>query len=169
MQNNISIAILAITAFLVGCTEQNDDFVGISFDMKQAELEAQNFICKKGKDDITCKNFDRVGSVFGYQTKGVSVTFLNNDKRACCITVDLPPETVQLKQMLNLFSNINSVYTHMPERDLKEGSILLREWKRPDGSSLFLMASEGIANLMPPSVRLTAHSQEWEAKAAANR
>lgn len=144
MQKNISIAILAITAFLAGCTEQKDDFVGISFDMKQTELEAQNFICKKGKDDITCKNFDREGSVFGYQTKGVRVTFLNSDKRACCITVDLPSETVQLKKMLNLFSNINSVYTHMPERDFKEGSILLREWNAQTDQVSFLWRQKAL-------------------------
>jgi hypothetical protein len=162
-------AIIFITIFfLTGCTEPKDDFVGISFDTTQSKLESQGFICKKAKN-LTCTSFDKTGSAFGYATKGVSVTYLEDEKIACCISVDLPPETARLKEILNLFTNIDSVYSHMPERDVKDGSMLLREWKRPDGSSLFLMAYEGVANIIPTTVSLTAHSQEWEKKAAASR
>ena len=159
---------MALIILLIACSEQKADFVGFSFDVRPADLESQGFVCQKKGDETKCTNPDIKGSVFGTQTEDVVVTFLEGEKRACCIAAKIPENSAQLYELENVRGYISSVYTHIPERDQNYPFSFTQSWKRPDGTSLSLTVLTGTKRKKPPTGVFTAYSQEWEANAAAD-
>jgi hypothetical protein len=168
MNKNGFAGILALTILLMACSEQKTDFVGFSFDVRPADLESQGFVCKKKGDETKCTNPDIKASVFGTQTEDVVVTFLDGEKRACCIAAKIPEKSDQLYKLEKLRDYISRVYTHMPERDLNYQFSFTRSWKRPDGTGLSLMVLKDNKGKTSSKGRFTAYSQEWEANTTAN-
>jgi hypothetical protein len=166
MNKNRFVRTLALIILLTGCSEEKNDFAGFSFDINPAALESQGFICNQEFDKIECTNADEIGSVFGAQTKGVIVTYLQGEKRACCISVGLAPGSVQYDKMKKLRNYISRVYNHMPERDSIGQVSYSQSWMRPDGTSLSLRVFERSSNTAPATARFTSYSEEWEASAA---
>lgn len=167
MKKNRFAIILALTLLLASCSEQKNDFAGFSFDIDLAALERRGFICELGFDETVCTNSDEIGSVFGIQTKGVTVTYLQGEKKACCISVGLTPASVQPDKMKKLRGYISRIYDHMPERDSIGQVSYMQSWRRPDGTILSLRVFERILNIKPAIARFTSYSEERETKKGA--
>ena len=178
MQTWLALTFACTVAWLLGCSDQStgkappkDDFAGLPFSVSRDELQAQGFICKaeqgKAKGDTMCTHFDRLGSAFGKQTKGVKVLFDPSGK-AIYISVGMSPEVAGLQSALELTTAIGSVYASIPERDMHNSTIHMSSWKRPDGSSVRFTVIGGVRGVIATDVSLTAYSPEWETKAAAS-
>jgi len=168
MNNNGLAGIFVLTLLLAACSEHKIDFAGFSFDAHPADLESRGFSCKKQGKETKCTNPDIKGSVFGMQTADIVVTFLDGEKRACCISAKIPEKPDQFYKLEKVRDYIDRVYTPMPERDMKQEFSFTRSWKRPDGTSLSLMVLKGTKGKTSTRGRFTAYSQEWEENAAAS-
>ena len=158
MKINVIVFVL-LGIVMAGCAKMKDDFAGISFDTTKTELERKGFICSSESD---CKNFDQVGTMFGYATKGVRTSSVTGNNKLKCISVELPSNVAQMQDLLALITKIGSVYTHIPKRDMKGSSIFSSDWKRSDGSNLRLTVSTGIPGVLANSATLTACNLEWQ-------
>jgi hypothetical protein len=159
MSKNRVACIACIALLLTGCPEQQVDFAGFSFDVDPSDLESQGFSCKEADNKNVCTNPNTIASVFGTATKGVSVTFLEGEKNACCIAAEIQPQMSSFYKLQTLRSYISNVYTHMPEKDLIEEASSTQSWRRPDGTRLSLIVIEETAGKSPKQTRFVAYKQ----------
>jgi hypothetical protein len=159
MSKNRVAGIACIVLLLTGCPEQKVDFAGLSFDVDPSDLESQGFSCNEEYDKTVCRNPDTTGSIFQTATKGISVTFLEGEKNACCIAVEIPPQSASFYKMQTLRGYISTIYTHVPAKDIIEEASSSQTWLRPDGTRLSLIVSQEAADNSPVKTRFVAFRQ----------
>lgn len=135
-----------------------DDFAGVSFDWGKPELESNGFLCKEEEKDLTmCHDFGRSGALVGYDYKGVSVSVPHTEKTRC-ISANMLVRSTPDSNVIQLISNLNSVYTSTPEFDSSNSVARFYNWVRPDGSKVLL--SVIIAQGVNTHIRICSKDQQ---------
>jgi len=154
---------LTIGLALTACSQEKAaDFAGVSMKSDRAELESNGFVCKdvtlKDKQILSCKNFEMTASVFGYDVRGVEVTFAQGQKSPYRIAVNANQQINTTEKMMSLFSELDKYYESIAEKSITMPNAVVRQWKTKDSNVLQFTYIQGVPGLLESSVMLSLNS-----------
>lgn len=159
MKKSIVLTALALSvAAPVFGQAPKDDFIGLSFNATQADLEKAGYVCKKEeKSEFTCVNLDWKGRAFGREVN--KARFVRHlDKAGTSISVELDPVPTSLGEISATRSDLDQLYTRDKKSEVMTSSLILFTWDRPDGAMLRFMYMPG-TRMFPASSSFVVRSK----------
>jgi hypothetical protein len=95
--------------------------------------------------------------VFGENVKKATVGV--SAKGGKYISVELAEPPIQLQDYLSLTMSIDSIHKSMDDVDLGSKDIMIKQWKREDGSVVRLFGIRGVPGLISTQISLSAHAK----------